>query len=75
MHYLFAQLRSEHLLAQANGLRREVDKLVLSYVFEGVFQGHLAQQLLERKVLTIGEVALPVRGQCHKDRRVTLTPL
>jgi hypothetical protein len=33
---------SEDLLAQANGLRRDVDKLVLSYVCEGVFQSRLA---------------------------------
>jgi uncharacterized protein involved in tellurium resistance len=43
VHYLCAQPRSEDLLTQANGLRRDVEKLVLSYVFEGVFQGHLAQ--------------------------------
>ncbi len=35
MHHLFAYPGSEDLLAQANGLRREVDKLILSYVFEG----------------------------------------
>ena len=39
---LFAHPRSEDLLAKANGLQRDLDKLVLSYVFEGVFQGHLA---------------------------------
>jgi hypothetical protein len=35
VRYLFAHPRPEDLLAQANGLRREVDKLILSYVFEG----------------------------------------
>jgi hypothetical protein len=35
VRYLFAHSGSEDLLAQSNGLRREVDKLLLSYVFEG----------------------------------------
>ena len=35
VRYLIAHPGSEDLLAQANGLRREVDKLILSYVFEG----------------------------------------
>jgi hypothetical protein len=42
VHYLFAHPQSEDLLAQANGLRRDLDKLVFSYVLEGAFQGHLA---------------------------------
>ena len=85
MHHLFAHPRSEDLLAQANGLRRDVDKLILSYVFEGVFLGLFgngvrlraswAQKLLKRKVLMIGQVASAVRRQCHEDRRVMLIPL
>jgi hypothetical protein len=43
VHHLFAHPRSEDLLAQAKGLRRDVDKLILSYVFEAVFLGHLGQ--------------------------------
>ena len=35
MRYLLAHPGSEDLLAQANGLRRDVDKLILCYVFEG----------------------------------------
>jgi hypothetical protein len=43
VHHLYEHPGSEDLLAQANGLRREVDKIILSYVFEGVFQGDFAQ--------------------------------
>ena len=53
VHYLFAHLRYEDLLAQANELRRDLDKLGLSYVFEGVFEGHLAHwREVEGVVLT-----------------------
>jgi hypothetical protein len=58
---------SEDLLAQANGLRRDVDKCVLSYECEGVFQCRLAQWCEVEGVVV---AKAPSNAKCS---RLTLT--
>ena len=46
--------------------RRGVDKLILSYVFEGVFQGHLAKW---REVEGVVGAKTPRNAKCSRSRR------
>jgi hypothetical protein len=58
------RLKPEDLPAQANELRRDVDKLDHPYVFEGVFQGHLAQR---REVAGVLGAKVPRNAKCSRS--------